>query len=128
MWLHPIVGALAVILMLWMAIVGLRLQQRRAGRTERRLHRWLGPTAGALTAVAGIAGTVSVLLVRDDMDLAATTHFYLGWSIVGLAALTGLTAWLRRKGTVARAVHPWLGLLLAAACLVEAFLGLEFLQ
>jgi hypothetical protein len=127
-WLHPVLGFLTVVLVLWMAAVGLRLRRPgpEVGRA-RRLHRWLAPVAGALVVVTAAAGTASVLWLRDDMDLAETTHFVVGWAAVALAALAGLTAALRRRLPVARAVHPWLGLLLALACVVLTLLGLEHL-
>lgn len=127
-WLHPIVGSCAVILVVWMALAGLDSRKARPeARVARLRHRRFTPVAASLCLLAAFAGTASVLWLRDDMDLAGTWHFRTGWTCALLAAAAWLSSRFLPRDRRARRVHPWIGLGLLAAAVATAFLGLEHL-
>lgn len=127
-WLHPVLGITAVLLVAWMAMAGLRSRQRDPYAPQaRRLHRRYAPLAGLLVVLAALAGTTSVGLLRQDMDLGQTWHFRVGWTAATLSVLTWLSSRRIHQQPRLKRVHPWLGLLLLAACATVALLGLDLL-
>lgn len=127
-WLHPALGLLAVALVAWMAFSGLDSRKRRPEALEaRRRHKRWTPWAAALCVLAALGGTASVVLLRPDMTLAETWHFRTGWACAALA----VAAWLSSRGLhqapARKALHPWVGILLLAAAMATAFLGIEHL-
>ncbi len=124
-WLHPVSGVLAVLLVAWMAMAGLRARQRDPLAPEsRRLHARYAPVAAAVVSLAALSGPASTALLRDDIAFASTPHFVLGMITLALALLTALTS---RQLPRTRKIHPVLGLALLAACVGQALLGLGML-
>lgn len=127
-WLHPAVGVVATILVVWMALAGLDGRRpTRQGLAARRRHRRFTPVAASLAVLAAILGTASVVWVREDMAPARTWHFRIGWLCAAFAG----AAWLSSRGIhrspTAKALHPWLGIGLLAAAVASALLGIEHL-
>ena len=119
-YVHPASGILVLCLLVAAGWLGLRA--RAGGRRRAELlarHARLAPIAYALVLVTWIAGAVSTLVLRDDMDFAASLHFRSGSAIALFLTGSALSArWMRRGSGNARDLHPWLGaaaLLLAAA-------------
>jgi hypothetical protein len=124
-YIHPIIGALTVIVLAYAGSLGLRARsdRRRAGQHLAR-HARLAPIAYAATVATWVGGWLSTWLLRRDLELGASTHLRIGAALV--LALTGgvLTSrWMKRPAV--RSVHPWFGaaaMLLAAA---QVFFGLQ---
>lgn len=127
-WLHPALGILATILIVWMAFQGLDSRKRRPEALQaRQRHRRWTPVAAVLAVLAAIGGTASVEWLRPDMDLAETWHFRTGWACAALGAVAWLTSRGLHRKPALKALHPWVGLALLAAAMATAFLGIEHL-
>lgn len=124
-WLHPVSGVIAVLLVAWMAMAGLRARQRDPlAPHARRLHARFAPLAALFVTVAALSGPASTAFVREDIAFASTPHFVLGMVTLGLALLTAFSSrYLPRT----RKLHPILGLSLLGACVGQALLGLGML-
>lgn len=124
-WLHPVSGVLAVFLVSWMAMAGLRARQRDPLAPQaRRLHARFAPVAAVLVIVAAISGPLSTAFLREDIAFASTPHFVLGMVTLTLALATSAASWALPR---TRTLHPILGLMLLAACVGQALLGLGLL-
>lgn len=125
-YLHPLLGVLAALFFTWIGFRGLGARRRgNDAPVARATHRRLAPWAFALIATAAVGGTGSVLLLRDDLEPADSTHFWTGWS----ATVLGAGLWLssRRLQGAAKTLHPLLGLLGMAVALLTALLGIRML-
>lgn len=126
--LHPILGAASILLMLWIATLGFRGRHRKPYAADaRRVHARLARLALAMVLLSAVAGTTSVALIRDDLDLAGSWHFRVGW---GLALLMLVQAWLSSRFPARpglRPVHAGLGVLTAAVGAALAALGMQML-
>ena len=128
-WLHPALGLMTVALALRAARLGLRSREggRRAAGA-RVAHRALTPWVYGLVVTNWLLGLLTVVLVRPDLETAASGHFAVGTVILGLFTVAAL---LSRRVSVdawARTIHPWFGgaaLLLAG---VQIFLGLQIMR
>ena len=126
-WLHPVLGALAASLVVWLGFTGLRGRQRRAGSgTSRARHvRFSSPVLALVLATTAL-GAGSVWKLRSDLFLANSVHFWVG---LGLATLL-VGAWFTSRQVRLRpalwALHPYLGLvaMLGAAWAILLGLGL----
>jgi hypothetical protein len=118
-YLHPVIGALVLLLLGYVASLGLRLRTARRGRAALAArHARLAPIAYAVVLASWAIGVASTAWLRDDLDLASTLHFRTGCALAVLLTGSALTSrGLRRGSRVAREIHPWLG---AAAVLVAA--------
>jgi hypothetical protein len=124
-WIHPLLGAIAVAGVVWMAWVGLNARPgpRRPGAgAARRQHARVAPAVGALVGLAAAGGLLSAGLLRDDIDLLSTAHGWAGLGCAAFAAASWATARRRRLG-----LHPYLGLGLLMAAVGALLLGLEHL-
>ena len=63
-------------------------------------------------------------LAREDIAFASTPHFVLGMVTLTLALATSAASWALPR---TRTLHPILGLMLLAACVGQALLGLGLL-
>ncbi|MCB9779955.1 MAG: DUF4079 family protein [Alphaproteobacteria bacterium] len=127
-WIHPALGLVAVLLVLWGGWQGLTARGRRPeAPAARRRHRRLGPAAAVTCTLALVGGIASVLWLRDDMDLAATWHFRTGIATAALAVVAWVLSWQLHRHPSRKALHPWVGIALMGAALATFFLGLEHL-
>ena len=118
-YLHPVIGALVLLLLGYVASLGLRLRTARRGRAALAArHARLAPIAYAVVLASWAIGLGTTAWLRDDLDLASSLHFRTGCALAVLLTGSALTSrGLRRGSRVAREIHPWLG---AAAVLVAA--------
>lgn len=127
-WIHPAIGAVAVSLMAWMAIEGLRSRHKKPYASgARRLHRRLAPWAGGLLVLSAFGGTASVYFLRDDLTMGQSWHFKLGWTAALLTAGTWLLSRKHRERPASKRFHPVVGLTALAVATLVAFLGLTML-
>ena len=124
-YVHPVIGALTVGLLVYVGSLGLRARSdRRRVRQLLAQHARLAPILYALILVSWAAGVVSTWLLRRDLELAASPHFRIGILLVLALSGSWLTSRLMAR-TGMRAIHPWFGaaaMLLAAA---QVFFGLQ---
>ena len=127
-YLHPALGALAVALLLWSGMQGLRARHRaRYAAPSRAFHRRLTPWMFALVVTAAVTGLASVALLREDLGEEADTHMYAAWTTV---VLLGLGAYTSRRFAAeprARTAHRWMGFVAMLLGLVVALLGIRLL-
>lgn len=127
-YLHPIVGALAVALICWVALHGLRSRHRASYAVHaRRTHRRFAPWILGLCWLALVLGVGSTALLRDDLDVAASRHFAV--AVVVVAAMTTLWIVSRRmhRAPRLRSVHRWIGLGTLGCALLLAVFGMSLL-
>ncbi len=118
-YLHPLLGAGVVALLIYTGVLGLRgrgpQRDHQAGRARHVRWAYRAYVAVLLTWLTGAASTA---FGRPDLDFAASLHFRTATLLVALLTGSALTARLMRRGTTAaREWHPWLG---AAAMLLAA--------
>lgn len=129
MWiyLHPVLGAAVLALLLYTASLGIRSR----GRARRRAmllarHARIAPVCFALVATTWLAGAASVVLLREDLTLADSTHFALGTALVAVLAAGLWTSRLAVAGSEnARELHVWLGVAATLLGFAQAFTGLR---
>ena len=119
-YVHPALGLLVLGLLVVVGSLGLRGMTPSRKRPELLArHARLAPIAYTLIVLAWLAGAVSTIALRSDLTFAESLHFRSGSAIVLLLTGSALTSRaMRRGGSGARDLHPWLGaaaLLLAAA-------------
>jgi len=118
-YVHPVVGALALALLVYVAVLGLRLRQSIPRRAEvAARHARLAPWVYGLTLAMWAAGVLSTWALRADLELASSRHFQSGTLLAILLSGSAITARAMQRGNRrARELHPWLG---AAATLLAA--------
>ncbi len=127
-YVHPIVGVLAVVFMYAAALHGFKARRRPpVGPRSRRLHRFTAPAALVAVVFSAAWGSTSIVLFRPKLELADSDHFGVGWLAALLAVLAALTRPRAGRPPWMKAVHPWLGLAALAAATLEAGLGLDML-
>ncbi len=118
-YLHPLSGAAVLLLLVYVASLGVRARtQPRARAALLARHARLAPVVYWLALASWAGGALSSAWLRDDLDFAASFHFRIGTALI--AALSGSTLTARsmdRGSAAARELHPWLG---AAAVLLAA--------
>ncbi len=126
-YLHPLLGAAVVALLLYVGSLGIRSRGR--SRARGRLlasHSRIAPLCFALVALVWAAGCLSTVFLRDDLSLAESTHFAIGTSLL---AVMGAGFWTSRLalsgGENAREVHVWLGVAAVLLAVAQAFTGLR---
>jgi hypothetical protein len=118
-YVHPVIGGIAVILLVYAAALGFQLRTARRGRAALATrHARLAPLAYWAVVASWMIGAATTRWWREDMPFASTLHFRIGAAIVVLLTGSALTARALRTGNrTARELHPWLG---AAAVLLAA--------
>ena len=118
-YVHPLTGAAVVLMLAYVASLGLRLRTSRRHRDRIAVqHARLAAVVYWLVVASWGAGVASTLWLRPDLELAEGLHFRLGTLIVLLLTGSALTArWMNRGHAQLRDLHPWLG---AAAVLLAA--------
>jgi Protein of unknown function (DUF4079) len=128
LWAHPLLGWVAVALMVRAARLGVRA--RAPGTTAARgraAHVRLTPWALGVVVIAWLGGVATVWLDRADMSVAESGHFSVGSAIVVLlATAAGVSRWVPSEAW-ARQVHPWLGAAAVLLAGVQVFLGLQIM-
>jgi len=118
-YLHPLAGAVVLVLLLYVGLLG--LQVRTARRDRARLaarHERLGTLTYIGLLISWLGGAASTLFDRPDLSFAESLHFRSGTALALLLTGSWLTARAMRRGRMAaRDWHPWLG---AAAVLLAA--------
>jgi hypothetical protein len=126
-YLHPIAGSLALLLLVYVASLGLRMRTRpreRAGVGP--LHARWGRRVLYLVCAIWLSGLASTLWVRDDLEAGTSFHFRIGTAMALLLAGSGLSARAMENGNRrARAIHPWLGAAAALLAAAQAVTGLR---
>lgn len=127
-WGHPVVGVLAVWLVVAAAGRAARIRQGGVGAAAaRRAHRRLAPRALVAAAVAWVTGLIAVWLFHDELHAAASGHFRVGTLLLGLLVANAFLA-RRIDDARVRAIHPWIGAAAVLATGVQVFLGLQLLR
>lgn len=124
-YIHPVTGALTVLLLGYVGSLGLRARSdRRHARQLLARHARLAPIVYGITLANWAGGFASTWLLRRDLELGEGAHFRLGVALVIALSGGALTSrWMGRASI--RALHPWFGaaaMLLAAA---QVFFGLQ---
>jgi cytochrome bd-type quinol oxidase subunit 2 len=126
-YVHPVLGGVVLVLLLYTASLGIRSR----GRTRQRArllaqHARIAPVAFALVAATWVAGAVSTALLRNDMTLAESTHFRLGSGLLVVLAAGLWTSRAALRGSEnAREIHVWLGVAATLLGFAQAFMGLR---
>jgi hypothetical protein len=128
-YVHPILGAIVLALLVYVASLGLRMRTARRGRAElARQHARLAPWAYAGVLLSWLGGLLSSWFLRGDLETASTFHFRTGLLIAALLTGSALTArWLSRGNSRAREIHPWLGAVAALLAAAHAVTGLRIM-
>lgn len=128
-YVHPILGALVLALLVYVASLGLRMRTARRERPRlAALHARLAPWAYAGVVISWTGGLLSTWLLRGDLETASTFHFRTGLLIAALLTGSALTArWLNRGSATARELHPWLGAIAALLAAAQAVTGLRIM-
>lgn len=128
-WVHPVAAGVAIALAAYAASLGVRSRRAIPSATHaRRRHRALGPWVYALVLVAWAGGLASVVLLRPDVEPAASGHFTVGTAVVALfSAAAGLSRYVPTHDT-ARRLHPLVAAAALVLCGVQVFLGLQIVK
>jgi hypothetical protein len=128
-FVHPALGGVAVAAMAWVGSRGLLARQGAPGaHAKRRAHARWGPWALAAVVTAALTGSATVAWVRDDLDLAASWHFWAGWAAAaGMSALAWATPRRMRGSTAVRTGHPWVGAAVLGLGVFVLIVGIELL-
>ena len=122
-WFHPLFGLVTVALLFRAAKRGLAI--RRGTVHERYLeHPTLAFLTWLLVLVNWVLGLATVWLVRDDLEVAASTHFQAGTALLAVLTVTGLVSlWIADPRV--RRVHPMLCAVAVLLAGIQVFLGLQ---
>jgi hypothetical protein len=127
-FVHPILGALTLLLAAWLMSRGLLVRQGgKPATSARRTHkRWAWWILGLMWAslATGIGTTV---LLRPDLRLGETWHLALGITVVALFSLGGLLTRAFTRDPRLRAIHPWIGIAAVLIGAAHAIAGIELL-
>jgi hypothetical protein len=122
-FVHPVLALLALVLLGYVASLGLRSRER-GGAALRPRHALLAPWAYAAILISFALGVLSTWLWRHDLELAGGLHFWIGAAI---CVVLGAAALLSRRiatDATARTVHPALGMLALLLAALQVFFGL----
>ena len=127
-YLHPVIGAAVLVLLGYVAILGLRLRRARRGRAVvAAQHAQLAPVVYTLVLVAWATGALSVYALRPDVESGSTFHFRVGSLIALLLTGSALTARWMRTNAELRDLHPWLGATATLLAAAQVVAGLQLL-
>ena len=123
-YIHPLSGAVIVLLLTYVGWIGLRLRTARRDRARLAAqHARLAPLVYGLVLVSWLGGLASTWWLRGDLTVTQSFHFRLGSLIALLLTASAITAYqMQRAHHEWRSWHPWFGAgaLLAAAAHVVA--------
>lgn len=116
-YLHPVIGGVAALLVVWIGMQGLYGRMRKPDSPARRAtHRRLAPLVAGLVTVSALGGVLSVHFLREELRLAGSAHFWAGW-------LVAVLLWFGGAGSSWRAgmqLQPWHGSLGIVTMLLAA--------
>lgn len=125
---HPTLAILACVAVVWVGFIGLRSRQKRADAAASRVrHRAWAPRAWALVLLAAVGGPASTVLLREDLALADSVHFWVGGGMALLMTAGWATSRSPRARTALWAAHPWIGIAAMLGAIFAFMLGLEML-
>jgi len=120
-YVHPIFGAVTVLLFFWVTTLGFRGRHRKPyARQARYLHGRLAWLTWYLVLFSVFGGTLSTALLRSDLHVATSWHFRVGWVLAGIMCVLAWTSRRFQRQPATRSVHPWLGI---AALIIAPLLG-----
>jgi hypothetical protein len=126
-YVHPVTGLAATLLLAWAASQGLRARRDRpTAPAARRRHAAIAPWAYGSVLASWLAGLVTIWTLCPDAEVAASGHFSVGSGICALLTAAALVS-RRIPDATARIVHPLLGATALLLCGVQVFLGLQLL-
>lgn len=127
-YVHPALGLLAIGLMFWLGLAGLRARHRRPYAPKMRsLHRRYAPWILALVAATGSIGMATVAGLRDDLVLAEGWHFRLGVATMVLMGALWLLSLGLPRHKAAKVLHPAVGLVALAIAAATFAFGIDLL-
>ncbi len=126
-YLHPILAALVLALLGYVASLGLRARSDRRSRARwLRRHAQVAPWMYAAVVAVWGAGLAMQWALRPPAELAASPHFRVGVALVVVLGAGALSA--RRMNVKAvRDAHPWFGVLAILLGAVQVVFGLQLL-
>jgi uncharacterized membrane protein YfcA len=124
-YIHPVIGALVLALLAYVASLGARsINDPRNAAAWRARHARLAPWAAVAVFATGLLGLLTTWLLRPKLHVSESGHFKVVTALLGLVSASAISSrWMDHKAV--RAVHPWFGvagLLIAAAVF---FFGLQ---
>lgn len=127
-YVHPLVGTLVIALLLWVGAQGLRSRHKaRYAPGARKLHARFAPVALWGCVVVAVAGPLSVVFTREDLELVDSWHFWFGW----LVALLMVSAWFSSRrlheDPRLKQLHPYFGIAAMLLAIFGAMLGFGML-
>lgn len=127
-YVHPVLGALAVSALLWIGTQGMRSRHARSYAVPaRQFHRKYAKVAWILILTAALAGTASVAFLRPDLELTRSFHFWSGWSTALVACGLAWSGPQIHADADARRLHPAMGVTALVLGVLTATLGMGLL-
>ena len=127
-FLHPLIGAVTILLAVWVMARGLAARRGGRGATAaRRFHKRWSPWAFGAMLLSGLTGTASTVWLRPDLTLGETNHLVVGWTAIGLMAAGGLLTRAFTRNPGLRSVHPWIGVAAVVLALAQGVIGIQLL-
>ncbi len=123
---HPILALLGLLLLGYVASLGLRGRER-GGAMSRRRHARLAPWALAALLLSFAAGIASTWWLRPDLEPASGAHFRIALAASAALCVAAVASRRVAASPLARALHPALGLLALLLSAVQVFFGLGLL-
>jgi uncharacterized membrane protein SirB2 len=126
-YFHPILAALVLALLGYVAALGLRSRSDRRNRAKwLRQHARIAPWMYAAVVATWTAGVAGQWWTRPASELAASPHFRVGVALVVVLGAGALSSrWM--NVSAARAAHPWFGALAILLAAVQVVFGLQLL-
>jgi hypothetical protein len=125
-FVHPAFALATLVLLAYVASVGLRSRERGQASLRPR-HARLAPLAYGLVLANLVLGLASTWRLRPDLELASTAHLRIGVAIAGLLSGAALLSRWLPDGPRARVIHPLLGLAALLLACLQVFFGLGLL-
>ena len=127
-WLHPIGGTLAAALLVWVGLQGIRARHKaRYAPEARKRHSRFALWVYGYVLIVAAAGMTSVVLLRPDLQLASSLHFWTMWAMITAMTSGFVTSRLFAEEPTLRSTHRWLGIGSMVLVLVGAALGFGLL-
>lgn len=128
-WLHPVMGIVAVALVLRGGSLGLGTRRRGRRAVEARArHAAAMPRVLVLVLVTWLGGVGAVRFARADLEPGTSGHFQVGAAIAALLVVNAMVSRRVARAAWARQLHPLIGASALLLCGVQVFLGLQLLR